>query len=44
MNKFKLNKGALALLSASGLCLVGFDIVGIAVAGFGVFTGSVEIK
>jgi len=44
MSKFKFNNGALVLLSAAGLCFVGFDILGLAVAGAGVFTGAIETK
>ena len=44
MNKFKFNNGALVLVSAAGLCLVGFDVLGLAVAGAGIFTGAIETK
>ena len=39
-----MKKGYIFLGSAAAFCLVGFDIVGLIVAGAGIYTGKVELN
>lgn len=39
-----ITKGTILLVSAGSLCLFGLDIVGLAVAGYGVFSGEIKVK
>lgn len=39
-----MKKGTLFLAAAAGLCFTGFDVIGIIVAGVGVYTGNLEVK